>query len=553
LDSSGSTISTTAGSVSPPSSSGVQLMTVGTAPSGAVDAVPVFSISSIVTAQIFAPASPAVTTSTTGGSIAASVTRYYEVTAVDAYGQTLGSTEVSVETGSTTSTNANTFTWSAVSGASSYNVYIGTASGTETLQSSGITTTTYTDEAASLATGSALPTSNTTGETHFLDTVGIFPGSTDNLVYDSNLTQAIASVGATWTGRTDYTPTIGTANGDFNVLNAGTDQAEWVYYGTGSAAVSLAECSSLLDVIPGTTYTVSSLINASNVTSGQPLLRVWTDPGVGTQVASGGPNAGTNAVFPLTFTVPSGITQVLVVCDSSNAVVTAGATVSWSQIQLTQTSTVQPYEPGPLWYYNVYRQDTTYGKIATVTTLAIEDTGLVQSNTSPSTVNNSQPLLSSPSAPTVTPEGTTGSTSYSYEVSAATSVKVTFPITFPLTFGGTTSGTTLINNGNFYCWPIITFTGPLTVPTVSIGQETLTLDNGNNPTISSGETVTIDTHTHSVLLNVTGTSSSTSVRAWVTNGSSFPMIPPGSQTANLSAVTGSTGSVSITFADAYWL
>jgi hypothetical protein len=43
------------------------------------------------------------------------------------------------------------------------------------------------------------------------------------------------------------------------------------------------------------------------------------------------------------------VTGVYIDLTPSSLHVPAGQTVSWSQIQLTQTSTVQPYEPGPLW------------------------------------------------------------------------------------------------------------------------------------------------------------------------------------------------------------
>jgi hypothetical protein len=75
--------------------------------------------------QINPPAAPTLVTSTTGGTIAASTTLTYGVTALNAQGETTESVTAQVETGSTTTTNSNTITWGAVAGATSYNVYQG--------------------------------------------------------------------------------------------------------------------------------------------------------------------------------------------------------------------------------------------------------------------------------------------------------------------------------------------------------------------------------------------------------------------------------------------
>jgi hypothetical protein len=308
------------------------------------------------------------------------------------------------------------------------------------------------------------------------------------------------------------------------------------------------------EVTSGTTYTVGTYIDATDVTTGTPQCALY-DPS-GTELVVFDQTAGSKGTVSASLTIPSGVTSCRMQVGPNGCTVSLGGSLIIAQPQLTQTSSVQGYEPGPLWYYNVYREDGTYGAIANVTALAIQDTGLTDTGMPPSTTNTSDPLISPPSAPSVTPEGVTGSTPYSYEVSAVTatfSPVVTFPIAAPLVFGTTSSSLTLTNNGNFYCSPIITFTGPLSVPSLAIGDETLTLDNNNSPTIASGETVTIDTHTHSVLLNVTGASQSASVRSWVTHDSSFPVLPPGSSTATFTVGSGSSGSVSIVYADAHWL
>lgn len=75
--------------------------------------------------QINAPAAPTVTTSTTGGTIAASTTLTYGVTALNAQGETTQSVTTAITTGSATATNSNTVTWTAITGATSYNIYQG--------------------------------------------------------------------------------------------------------------------------------------------------------------------------------------------------------------------------------------------------------------------------------------------------------------------------------------------------------------------------------------------------------------------------------------------
>ncbi len=75
--------------------------------------------------QINPPGAPTLTTSTTGGTIAASTALTYGVTALNAQGESIEGATASITTGSTTATNSNTISWTAVTGATSYNVYQG--------------------------------------------------------------------------------------------------------------------------------------------------------------------------------------------------------------------------------------------------------------------------------------------------------------------------------------------------------------------------------------------------------------------------------------------
>ena len=242
------------------------------------------------------------------------------------------------------------------------------------------------------------------------DAVPLPAGSPGNLVYDSNLTNAIAAVGPTWT----VTATIGTAAGDMNVLNGGADSAEWAFYGTGAAMYQHA-ATQVIAVIPGSTYTLAGNIDASAVTSGLARLMIY-DPTGTTEYGEVDQTVGVAGEVSAQITIPAGVDQVIVFADVATMVAPSGSLVTFSQIQLTETSTVQPYEPGPLWTYPVYGRG---GYLGETTALAYEDTGApVDTTRQPPGINSSYPQLPAPGAPTVTVEGTTGSTTYAYQVTA---------------------------------------------------------------------------------------------------------------------------------------
>ena len=111
---------------------------------------------------ISAPAFTYPSLSTTGGSIAASTTRYYVVTAVVNGQETLPSAETSVTTASGTSTNTITLGATFVPGATSYKWYGSATSGTEVLLGT-TSTPTFTDTGA--AGSGAFPTTTTLVET----------------------------------------------------------------------------------------------------------------------------------------------------------------------------------------------------------------------------------------------------------------------------------------------------------------------------------------------------------------------------------------------------
>lgn len=110
-------------------------------------------------AALATPAAPTVTTSTTGGTLAASTVYTYRVSATNAAGETLASTGTPVTTGAG-ATNSNTITPAAVTGATGYKIY-GRIGGSEQLLATRTDTTPWVDTGAVTPSG-ALPASNTT-------------------------------------------------------------------------------------------------------------------------------------------------------------------------------------------------------------------------------------------------------------------------------------------------------------------------------------------------------------------------------------------------------
>lgn len=90
------------------------------------------------------------TTSTSGGTLTAN-TYFWVVSAVNSAGVTLASNEVTATT--TGSTSSQALSWTAVSGAASYNIYRGTSSGGENVFYN-TSSTSYTDTNATSTSGS---------------------------------------------------------------------------------------------------------------------------------------------------------------------------------------------------------------------------------------------------------------------------------------------------------------------------------------------------------------------------------------------------------------
>ncbi len=195
-----------------------------------------------------------------------------------------------------------------------------------------------------------------------------------NLVYDSNLTNAIAPEGATWD--LNGIPT-GTSNGQITVVNPGTSSAQFQYTGDGTSGGRYIYELVTSQVIPGATYTFSCPINVISDTT-EAYVQLYYNLGA-PAVTSLTQAAGTSGVPSITITIPSGITSVFSLVRIPGTSLAAGAKDYWGPIQLTQTSTVQPYQPGPLWTIQTMRDGFWVPDMDT-TLLVASDQGQAASN-----------------------------------------------------------------------------------------------------------------------------------------------------------------------------
>ena len=172
-----------------------------------------------------------------------------------------------------------------------------------------------------------LETPGVTSIESYTATVGgveTIPASSPNLIKDSNLELGTAY----WSlGDLTITPNAGAITGNaftFTSTAAGPVGYNFPY-------------SALINVIPGQTYTLSGYIDNTQVTSGYTGWIVYTAPlnfgGPGIAYANLG--AGQSGRTSVTFTVPAGVTQISIICDTLNcSVAAAGNTISFSNPQL---------------------------------------------------------------------------------------------------------------------------------------------------------------------------------------------------------------------------
>jgi hypothetical protein len=115
------------------------------------------------------------------------------------------------------------------------------------------------------------------------------------------------------------------------------------YTGTGSAAGFQVKDSATITVTPGAIYTLSGYIDASNVTSnngGGGVFWGVYDPTIVTQYAVAFQTLGQKGWVRASFTVPTGVTSVRVICDTDNAIVTNATSLIFSDPQLIHTLSI---------------------------------------------------------------------------------------------------------------------------------------------------------------------------------------------------------------------
>lgn len=196
-------ISTTAGSTFTDSASAwetISPMQQAMSPPTAVSAVLLHTVANAA-AAIAVPAEPTVTPTGTGGS----TTWHYEITAYNANGETSPSVIRTITNGNATlnGTNYNAVSWSADTGATGYNVYRSAQATCANIAADfstcaalitdfatcadlityvpqlffiGTTTSTGLHDTGLTASSRIAPSINMTGETHYVDEVGLFPG-----------------------------------------------------------------------------------------------------------------------------------------------------------------------------------------------------------------------------------------------------------------------------------------------------------------------------------------------------------------------------------------
>ncbi|HYL92760.1 MAG TPA: carbohydrate binding domain-containing protein, partial [Alphaproteobacteria bacterium] len=133
---------------------------------------------------------------------------------------------------------------------------------------------------------------------------------------------------------------------------------QWSIIGTGAPNGFHAAISQVITVTPGATYTLSGYINASNVTTGGPAWAV-ENPGLTVGYSFASQQPGANGRVSNTFTVPAGVTQVVVICDEFNSTINNGQAVTFSNPQLELGATATPYANASKLRYTTWDSNLT--------------------------------------------------------------------------------------------------------------------------------------------------------------------------------------------------
>jgi hypothetical protein len=217
----------------------------------ALSAAPTF-IGNVTLSTMSTPTTSTLTTATTGGTLTASTSYCYRVSAFNSLGSTIPSTESCLTTGSATSTNTITIPWSTIAGATSYSIY-GRTTSAELLLASGITALTYTDT-GSLTPSGAMPTTNTTQGS----VIGSVTGSATSLSASSALPSGTTAT--TQTVGDDSTKVATTAYVyNANVLTTGANFNQYTF----SADTTLAATTCYVYPLTLSSATTSSSASAN--------------------------------------------------------------------------------------------------------------------------------------------------------------------------------------------------------------------------------------------------------------------------------------------------
>jgi hypothetical protein len=175
----------------------------------------------------------------------------------------------------TPGTGSVSLSWTASSGATSYNIYRGTSSGGESKLTSGVATTSYTDNSVSDGTTYYYEVTavDSGGESGVSNQATATPttGGGSNLVQDPGF-EASNSLSPYWT--IDGSPTSAGVDTSSADSHSGNNDG-YIYDNSGSE--KFVDLSQTITVAPNTTYTLTAWVDAYNTTGG--LLGVRTTGG----------------------------------------------------------------------------------------------------------------------------------------------------------------------------------------------------------------------------------------------------------------------------------
>lgn len=139
------------------------------------------------------------------------------------------------------------------------------------------------------------------------------------------------------------------ANFFFNANNGWITGGAFEVTGNGSPSSFQVAKSQLITVVPGTQYTISGYIDATHVTAGPNPEWAVFDPNLQTNYASPNQAPGVVGRVSQTFTVPAGVTTVVVIADTSNSTIANGQTLFFSDPQLEVGATATGYKPSNIY------------------------------------------------------------------------------------------------------------------------------------------------------------------------------------------------------------